>query len=226
MWLSEIFSVKELENRTKGLYRTCRGDYNEIIDKFEDFFGISYKLAFGSEDPKICITNLLNEYYQNECYIKDAFSSKYLKSEKTIYEYPINDSRADIIDICNSLSCYEIKTKYDNLSRLCKQLKDYSKVFEYVYVVCSEDKYNDVKKMIPSYCGIISYKDRKNCSFNKRVNASKSPNINIYEVLNCFNKKELNKCFGLCDRHKIQNKYDKQEIINNYKKIISERYLA
>lgn len=226
MWLSEIFSNIELENKTKGLYRTCRGDYNEIIYKFEDFFGVSYKLAFGNKDPKICITDLLNEYYQNECYIKDAFSLKYLKNDKAIYEYPVNYSRADIIDVCNSLNCYEIKTKYDNLNRLCKQLEDYSKVFEYVYVVCSEDKYADVKKMIPSYCGIISYKDRKNCSFNKRINASKSPNFSIYEVLNCFNKKELKKCFGLCDRYKIINKYNKQEIINNYKKMLNERYSA
>ena len=226
MWLSEVFTENELKEKTRNLYRSCRGNNKAIVDRFEEFFGISYKLAFGNVNPEMCLTDLLNEYYQNESYIKDSFSAKYLKNDNPIYEYPIKDSRADIVNVCDNLECYEIKTRYDNLSRLRKQLEDYSKAFEFIYVVCSEDKYDDIRKIVPNYCGIISYKNRKNCRFSKRDNAAKSPNFNINDVLNCFNKKELNKYFGLCDRNKISIEHSKQDIVCMYKTMLRERYFA
>ena len=226
MWLSEIFTEKELENKTKNLYHTCRGDISAMKEKFEDFFGVSYELAFGKEDPEKCIINLLNNYYQNEYYIKSSFSNKYIGPNRAIFEYPVKDSRADIIDVHNSLECYEIKTKYDNLERLTKQINDYSRVFEYVYVVCSYDKLNEVEKKIPNYCGIITYKNRINCAFNKQKKAKISPNFSINELLNCFYKKELKKYFNTYDIYEICNKCSDKQIINCYKKTLQARYFA
>lgn len=226
MWLSDVFTSYELECKTRDLFHVYRENKNLIFDKFEECFGISYKLAFGNKDPNLGIYDLLEEYYPNEYYIKRAFSKKYLKNNKTIYEYPVFDSRADIINVNGSLSCYEIKTKYDNLDRINKQIKDYSKVFEYIYVVCSEDKLLEVKKIIPKYCGIISYKDRKKCAFCKKRGAKKSPDFEIDSILRCFNKNELEKCFNTKSIKKINNLYKDKEIISNYKAVLCKRYFA
>lgn len=224
IWLDEVFSNSELENRMRSIYQLCRINTNEFVDRFEDFFGVSYEIAFGKQDPKQCIIEMLRAYYPNEYYIKMAFSKQYLKNDNTIYEYPIGESRADVVDVSNSLSCYEIKTKYDNLNRLSKQIEDYSRLFEYVYVVCSEDKFNDVKKIIPKYCGIIKYKNRKNGAFNEVRKAKKSPNIDVRSIIEHFYKKELQYYFNSNDLDHIINKYSKKEIVQLYRKALLERY--
>lgn len=224
MWLSNVFTNYELESKTRELFQVYRENKNQIFDKFEECFGISYKLAFGNKDPNLGIYDLLEEYYPNEYYIKKAFSKKYLKDNNTIYEYPVFDSRADVVNINDSLCCYEIKTKYDNLDRLNKQINDYSKVFEYVYVVCSEDKLSEVRKIIPKYCGIISYKDRKNCAFCNKRKAKKSPNFEITNILLCLNQKELIKYYNTKNINEISNEHKPKDIIENYKVVLRDKH--
>ena len=226
MWLSEIFTIKELEEKTRNLYLACKKNINDMPLFFEDYFGISYKLAFGEEKPKNSIYELLNNYYKNEFYVKEAFTNKYLKNHSVIYEYPIENSRADIVEINDSLRCYEIKTKYDNLDRLEKQISDYSKVFEYISIVCSIEKYEDINKIVPNYCGIITYRNRRNNRFSEIRKPLKTNIYKIENVLKTFNKKELYQHFNTNNIDDIVRENGEKELLNICKNIIKNKSLV
>ena len=225
MWFSHVFTNKELEEKTKNLYLTCRENVNKMPLFFEDYFGLSYKLTFGEKEPKKSIYYLLDKYYQNEYYIKETFVNKYLKNNNVVFEYPVGNSRADIVEIQNSIRCYEIKTKYDNLNRLLKQINDYSNVFEYVSVICSEEKYLKIKKIIPNFCGIIIYSDGKNARFREIKKASRSKNFKIVNTLKLFSKRELINNFNTYDIEKILKKSSKKEITIVCKEMLLKKAL-
>lgn len=58
---------------------------------------------------------------------------------------------------------YEIKTEYDTLKRLPKQLDSYVRVCNYVIVFCHDSKLEEVEELLDSknypFVGIISYSD-------------------------------------------------------------------
>lgn len=63
-------------------------------------------------------------------------------------ELPIGNSKADFIMINGRGVVYEIKTDLDNLIRLEDQLKDYYKVFSYIYVVVGNKQLPHVKEFL------------------------------------------------------------------------------
>lgn len=220
--MENIYTNEELEDKTKRIYHLFVNSKDSFKINFEKYFDISCKLTFGDMKEDDCIYELLNNYYRNEYYVKRAFKKKYLKSDNVLFEYPIEDSRADLIDI-DSMTCYEIKTKYDNLNRLSKQIKSYSKVFKYVYIICSKDKVSKIENTIPSYCGIISYSDRKNCGFSIFKKATISTNYKIHNALKCCNKAELKKQFKMTNIDDIVMNYSKDYINRSYKEILVNR---
>ena len=135
---------------------------------------------------------LMVHYYHNEAFIKAMFI-KELKKQKSVsfFELPIKDSRIDLCSINGHSVAYEIKTKYDTLKRLNKQVNDYLSAFEYVYVVCSSDKTGLVQSTVPNCVGIYG-------------------NHDVYETLNgviCFDHKLLGSKFtytGFNGSHKYK----------------------
>ena len=71
-------------------------------------------------------------------------------------ELPIcaGSSVADMAVVNGSLHAYEIKGTFDSLARLPKQIADYSKVFDYVTVVTTQNHLNGVMSLIPENCGV------------------------------------------------------------------------
>ena len=136
--------------------------------------------------------------YPNEATIKAAFLNQVLfKQQKdiTVFELPVGGSRVDLCKINGSSIAYEIKTKYDNLNRLGKQLADYQKVFEQVYVICSTQHVDAVKKSVPPGCGIFLYSYDKKYHFEKICESTQSMSLNSAYQLGLFRKAELAKYF-------------------------------
>ena len=223
MWLEEIFSKRELEEKTRNLYYSYKATGSSFDVIFEDIFSISYRVAFKDMPYDECMLKLLGKYYPNEWFVKNVLRKKRIKNHSFVFEFPINNSRADAVEIGKKLSCYEIKTKYDSLDRLSRQIEDYAKFFEYVYVVCSSDKVNKVTDIIPEYCGIISYKDRSNCSLKTVIKAQKSPKIDVRGVLNGFKIGELKSSFKSTDRTFIASKFSSDLIMEKYKDCLISR---
>ncbi|MFZ5968395.1 MAG: sce7726 family protein [Bacillota bacterium] len=64
-------------------------------------------------------------------------------------------ARVDIAAINGFLHGYEIKSESDTLERLEQQITYYNKVFDYLYLACSEKYITEVEKKIPSWWGIF-----------------------------------------------------------------------
>ena len=141
---------------------------------------------------------LMQEFYHNEAYIKSALVRKMMGGKHiAIFEYPVCGSRADIIKINRTSEVYEIKTAYDTLARLEKQVLDYSRVFDKVYVVCHESKYASVADLVPFWVGIDVYKDSKShCRFTRKRIAAQSPLLDSRAILACLSTKDLRSVFG------------------------------
>lgn len=92
--------------------------------------------------------------YRNEYYYKNTILNQLLIKKHDLYntaaltELPIGDSKADFIMINGRGVIYEIKTDLDNLLRLENQIKDYYKVFSYVYVVVGNKQLSHVKEFL------------------------------------------------------------------------------
>lgn len=92
--------------------------------------------------------------YRNEYFYKNTVFNQLLIKKHDLYntaaltELPIGDSKADFIMINGRGVVYEIKTDLDNLLRLENQIKDYYKVFSYVYVVVGNKQLSHVKEFL------------------------------------------------------------------------------
>jgi hypothetical protein len=75
------------------------------------------------------------------------------------FSFANNKRRADVMVVSNDeLIAFEIKSDYDNLTRLESQIKDYNSLFDYTYIVTT-NKYLDniIKNNIYKNVGIILY---------------------------------------------------------------------
>lgn len=104
-----------------------------------------YEMAYG----------ILKKEYPNEYIYKNILTNKILLGTHSLNtsflltEFRANNSKVDCVIINGTLTVYEIKTKFDTFQRLVKQLNDYKKVFEKIYVITDEiniEKLNFLKK--------------------------------------------------------------------------------
>ena len=100
------------------------------------------------------IYHFMDFEYRNEYYYKNTILNQLLIEKHDLYntaaltELPVGGSKADFIMINGRGVVYEIKTDLDNLLRLKNQIKDYSKVFSYVYVVVGNKQLPHVKEFL------------------------------------------------------------------------------
>lgn len=111
------------------------------------------------------IYHFMNYEYRNEYYYKNTILNQLLIKKHDLYntaaltESPIGDSKADFIMINGRGVVYEIKTDLDNLIRLENQLKDYYKVFSYIYVVVGKKQLPHRKYFFMCFEIVISWKN-------------------------------------------------------------------
>jgi hypothetical protein len=92
--------------------------------------------------------------YRNEYFYKNTILNQLLIKNHDLYstaaltELPIGDSKADFIMINGRGIVYEIKTDLDNLNRLESQIRDYYKIFSYVYVVAGNKQVSHVNEFL------------------------------------------------------------------------------
>lgn len=218
-----LFTKQMLKDSARRLYSCYINNYNSFAFEFEKCFSIPYSFIFNGLSYEDFLYNLLKNNYRNELFVKKRFEQLFFASSPYIEELPILNSRIDIASVGDFSFAYEIKTKYDTLQRLEKQINDYSKCFEMVYVICSEDKYDEVLGIIPKHCGIFTYKDRANCIFKERRKAFKSNSVDPLSQLMFMHSNELKKAFDLVDYKKIQENADASIINQKFKETLRYR---
>lgn len=71
------------------------------------------------------------------------------------YSFHFGRRRADLISAEDGMIVgYEIKSAFDRIDRLADQLNSYTKLFDFVYVVCDSKNINAIRKLTPDRIGI------------------------------------------------------------------------
>ena len=210
-------------NYIKELYSCYISKPSSFSSKFEHIFSLPYKFVFGDLSYDEVILNLLCLYYRNELFVKRALEASPYLNSSFIEELPLLDSRVDIASVNGYSYAFEIKTQYDTLSRLEKQINDYSKCFEKIYIVCSSDKYEQVMDIVPEYCGILTYSNKGRCVFTKKRSPKVSPKIDPKSQLDFLYKKELKKTFNMVETDKIIKSFDSKKINITFKLSVENR---
>lgn len=221
--LAEFYGKEAMEENTRELYYAFRKDSNMFEKTFSKIFGLSYRLFFGNSDQKEIMLALLEKYYRNEYFVKETFSRQIKRKDEGLtirFELPVADSRVDILIPGRKNYAYEIKTEYDTLDRLSKQIDDYTKCFNYVYVVTFKGNEDMVSSYIPENCGIMVYDRKAKFSIHKKAcSCEVIPQI----ILNVMRKNERKSAFGMSDIDSIADCFSCDYICNAFGSAISSR---
>ena len=184
------------------------------------------------------INELIMKYFTGEITIKFNFIKNYLnkQNEVTIFELKINSSRVDISRINNKSIAYEIKTELDTLDKLDKQIADYSKVFELIYVIIHPSHFKKVSELIPPHCGVITYNLKNGiCKFSFKKKALQNKNIDSNAQISTLSNRELDLILKTSKIHILETdrKMKEKIIFENftdkkintlYKKVLKVKY--
>lgn len=95
------------------------------------------------------------EYVFKSCALERLLFGRHSPNTTAFYtEFPVGDSRADLLMVNGRAHVYEIKTRYDDLTRLSAQLNDYYRAFTHVTVFVDEAQATAVASCVPEYTGI------------------------------------------------------------------------
>lgn len=239
--LKNKYSQEELEKLATKLDKEFRVNYF-----WDGWVFLQHEIFSPEEINKLKKTYSYNQVYnyiimnygKSETIIKYNLIKGFISNPEDIglFEFNVGNSRLDIGKINGNSYAYEIKTELDNTYRLKKQIKDYEKIFEFIYVVCHYKHLEEVRKIIPQKVGIkifdiqngeVKFKDIRMAKINKSIKKEyllESINSNEYEIIL---KKYLNiKNIPLYKKDKIKlvsKNIKKSELMSIYKKIIKLR---
>jgi len=119
--------------------------------------------------------NYSNEYVLKNTLFNDILIKYGLKNTVVLDEFRIDNSIADNVLLNGEAQIFEIKTSYDDLSKLPKQISDYQKFAEKVWIVSTAVHERSLKQMLKdTSVGIKihnergSFTDVKEADYNTR----------------------------------------------------------
>jgi hypothetical protein len=129
----------------------------------------------------------LSENYRSEYIYKNMVFQKLIMANHTfadcisIPEFRVGLSKADLAVFNGTSTVYEIKTELDSPARLESQLADYSKFFDFIYVVTYPGFLKTAEKIIPEHVGIYLRNEEGDFEVYREATSNKE-NI-IHETL-------------------------------------------
>ncbi len=125
-------------------------------------------------DPKMLLCEffeglfvLLFRSYRNEYIYKSAIANKILLGKHSLNtsfmltEFRAADCKADAVILNGTSNVYEIKSEFDNLDRLKRQISAYKLLFDHVHVITSGDQLQKVKQEVDESVGLMVLGDRQ-----------------------------------------------------------------
>ena len=196
MLLDDI-ELRETAKRLYDSYSTVLSE-SKLISIIQDVLGDFAPALDSKYAARRTINDLVMGYYPNEATIKANFIDRVLfplsPANISIFELPIGNSRVDMCKVNGHSAAYEIKTDLDTFDRLEGQLSDYFDVFETVYVVTSDKRWQELPSYVPEACGIYSYsQDARDGSYHFKAQrkAIKSTNLDSEKQLAVMPKRDL-----------------------------------
>ncbi len=224
----EIYNYSKLP---ASIINSVAKRYN-ILDYYTNLLSLLQQL-YPTDDlsalTKYQIHEKLNEVlignYRGECVIKyNLFERNSINTDIVgAFEMNVNESRLDFITIGQQSTAYEIKSGLDSLSKLQKQCLDYTKVFEYNYLVVDACHLQKAIPMLPECYGIWCI---NGTDWQKTREATLSPHIDPTRQLKLLTKKELLRYFpfGIGNQDQAGKQYDADETNQRFKMALKQRY--
>lgn len=218
--------MKKLSTKKINILNSCinnkyKYDDFSFYEKYGEIFDDIFDFEFNKSDSNAVIKQKA-KYYDEEV-IKENF--KNFLNNKVRFEYTINEDNkiviADCVSIINDEVCgFEIKTEYDTLKRLPRQLEMYQKYFQKVYVLTYLENIEKVKKIINDNIGIFVYKIENNNIIFEKIKEAKINNIDynlVKQRTTCRSFKKFLKSreFTYAEKMKV---IDNNIIMGAYKK--------
>lgn len=243
--LEAIASKAEIVNAAKyiNLYYSVFTPDSQLWNETKKVFNNKYNNIFDMYSKDIIANKFINElllrHYPCERTVKSAIvNSLKCKQDTVLFEMPVLDSRIDVCRINGNSFAYEIKTEFDTFKRLKKQLDDYSKIYEYIFVVVPQQFYKEVLVLIPEFCGVQVFSHDRiagGFTFYTKRKATKSPYIDPNLQLGCLSKDILGTWMSQKKIKKIpptkagrisllMNKYCAKTINTDFKHIVKQAY--
>lgn len=165
---------------------------------------------------------IITKNYNAEALYKSLLVDEFIHEDViAAFEINANNSRLDFLKINGYTVSYEIKSEVDNLSKIEKQVSDYSKLFDFNYVVIGKNHLSSIRKICPSHYGIIII---ENSEINEVRRPKRNNNIDSHNQLNIFTKKELNSFFGNSDIESIDKYFSSKVIAEQFRAMLKHRY--
>lgn len=137
----------------------------------------------------------LSSEYRAEYFFKNTIATRRLLGRHSLNtaamlsEFRVGKSKADCVIVNGKTTCYEIKSEFDSLNRLSEQLKDYLKLFDEVYVVCSAKNLSNVLNSTDERVGVLEL-TTKNYLSEKRPAIPRTQPIDVDVLVKSLRKDE------------------------------------
>lgn len=179
------------------LERIARDEHHPLLQELADGYSFfpSYLQNAPLKDWYRFFYSILVRKYKCEYVYKNSVANQlYLKNHRPnkallTDEFRIGVSRADVVVINSTSTVYEIKTKYDSLTRLEQQISDYQKVIDRIYVVTTNEKCHEVSTVINDSVGLVTMDDKGKLNTIKKAKPNRA-NTDPGMVFDCMRRTE------------------------------------
>ncbi len=101
------------------------------------------------------------EYVYKACVLKRKLFGTHSPNTTALYmEFPVANARADILLVNGDAKVFEVKTRFDDTTRLNTQLQEYYRCFRSVTVVVEEDHFERYTRELPDHVGVLALTSR------------------------------------------------------------------
>jgi hypothetical protein len=204
--INKIFTVPYIDKLVDN--HSVPDSFIKCIQRYVKSDNVTYGKAISE------IYHYMDSEYRNEYFFKNTILNKLLIKKHDIYntaaltELPVGESKADFIMINGRGIVYEIKTDLDNLMRLESQIKEYYKVFSYVYVVVGKKQEKKVQEFLKEQrVGIYELTESGNLLQRKRAYCNRD-DLSYEAMFRLLRKSEFE---SILLKH-----YDKLPKVNNF----------
>ncbi|RTE55432.1 hypothetical protein EHW67_02370 [Arenibacter aquaticus] len=163
--ISKIRSLSQIISPSNFKKIVRKGDYYSTFYKLKQYTTVTD--ATTNLDAINFIYKSLLKNYKNEYVYKNILTNKLLlkkyslKNTIALNEFNIGKSIADFVLLNGEARVYEIKTELDNLEKIDKQVLDYCKFADKIYIVTSSKHINKLIELYEnSTIGIIELTSR------------------------------------------------------------------
>jgi len=118
--------------------------------------GASIREFFDWVYSKLCRSYRCEYVYKNEILHRLFLARHNLATATTTSEFLIGNNRLDLLVLNGTTVAYEVKTDYDDLARLPRQMAAYLSVFDRINVVCAPDLAERVLSLVDQRVGVVS----------------------------------------------------------------------